>query len=63
MDKLMFDTIIAFITFGTTRYALPNIVLNKPVLLWNGLVLSFFYALCALIRKYMSIQYDKNTQK
>lgn len=52
MNQLAFDTIVAFFTFGLVRYALPNYILGKEITLRAGLVLSFFYALCAMIRSY-----------
>lgn len=53
MDQLMYDTLVAFVTFGFVRYALPNYILGKEITVWAGFVLSFCYALCAFIRSYV----------
>lgn len=52
MDQILYDTIIAFFTFASIRYALPNYILGKEISLYAGLVLSLCYALCAFVRVY-----------
>lgn len=52
MSPMLYDTLVAFVTFGFIRYALPNYILGKEITLWAGFVLSFCYALCAFVRSY-----------
>lgn len=63
LNELYFDTIVAFITFGSLRYLLPNYILNRPLSIWAGFVLSFCYALCAYVRKYMNKLYKEKFDK
>lgn len=53
MNQIVYDTIVAFFTFASVRYTLPNYILGKEITFINGLILSFLYALCAFIRIYM----------
>ncbi len=52
MNQLLYDTIVAFVTFAFIRYALPNYILGRDITLWAGFVLSLCYALCAFVRSY-----------
>mgnify|MGYP001846968045 CR=1 len=52
MDQEIYDTVIAFITFASIRYALPNYILGKEVSLYAGFVLSVCYALCSFVRAF-----------
>ncbi len=58
MNSLIFDTIVAFFAFATTRYTLPKFILGQEMSFFACFVLSFCYALCAYIRKYLSILYN-----
>jgi hypothetical protein len=59
MHELVYESITAFVTFALVRYTLPNIVLQLPIDLWKAFVLSTCYALCAYIRKYVSVHFIK----
>ena len=56
---LIFDTIIAFFAFATTRYTLPNYILGKDLSLWHCIIYSSCYALCAWLRKYLSLKFKE----
>lgn len=53
------NAIIAFFAFATTRYMLPNYILKKEINMYNMLILSSCYALCAFLRQYLSAVYNK----
>lgn len=57
INEYVLETLIAFLTFASVRYSLPNFILNKEISLWSGFVLSFCYALCAFIRKYARLYF------
>ena len=60
-NMLIFDTIIAFFAFAITRYTLPNYILGKDLSVWHCMIYSLCYALCACLRKYMSLKFkEKN---
>lgn len=63
MDAILYDTIVSFIAFATTRYALPNTILGNPIQLWPGFVLATCYAICTFFRKYMTRLYVKKYGK
>ena len=52
MNDLAFETIFAFFAFATTRYTLPKMLTDKKFIFQEMLMMSFFYALCALLRKW-----------
>ena len=46
------EVTIAFFTFMSIRYYLPNFILEKPTTLWTAFILSSCYALSVYIRKH-----------
>jgi len=57
--NLIKNAIISFFAFATTRYMLPNYILNKEINIYNMLILSTCYASCAFLRQYLSTVYNK----
>lgn len=57
LNEYISETLIAFFTFASVRYSIPNYILNKEISLWSGFVLSVCYALCAFIRKYARVYF------
>lgn len=51
MDELKFEFLFAIIAFASTRYALPNKIMNKPIVFKEIIVLSLCYGLCSILRK------------
>lgn len=49
------DIIVAFFTFMSVRYYLPNIILNKSTSMWDAFVLSFCYGLTVYIRSHSQL--------
>lgn len=49
------DIVVAFVTFMSVRYYLPNIILNKPTSMWSAFVLSFCYGLTVYIRNHSKV--------
>lgn len=49
------DIVVAFFTFMSVRYYLPNIILNKPTSMWAAFVFSFCYGLTVYIRKHSNL--------
>lgn len=50
MILLVNDFMIAFVVFMFVRYLLPNGILGKDITWKGALVLSFFYALCDILK-------------
>ena len=51
-DELIFESFFAFFAYATTRYYLPNTLLDKQMVLHEVFILSSCYALCAFLRKW-----------
>lgn len=39
------------ILFGIVRYTLPNMILKKPIAIFDGIIVSLCYALAVFLKK------------
>ena len=66
-ETIIEESIFAIVVFATTRYSLPNYILNKKIIMYEMFITSLCYAFCAFLRmlfkKYIQTNDKQMTNK
>ena len=57
---LLVDTFIAFLSFASIRYLLPNYIIGSGLSVGECFIYSLCYSLCYYVRKYLSEYFKEN---